>query len=233
MSQLFEFGSAVNIILRAKSEITIAGKTYKPGQIYTILEKVGVSFNYAPTTTNSSAKKPVYNGSIQSLPQSVTTQYLPIQTKLADLMLQGSSKCKIQKIETRFSDSEGKIILHQSAEEGLEVFCRADKVDNYTYNEATRTIEGLSPQEPYQIYYLTTSQNNAYRLEQNFLPYFTIELIGKGNTDKTTNVVHIVLPSVKIDFDPNFVFVDDGVISTRLTFSIIYENQDPPVMVFE
>lgn len=233
MDQLFEFGSAVNIVLRTKSEITIAGKTYKAGQIYTILEKVGVSFNYTPTSTSSSAKKPVYNGTTQSLPQSVTTQYLPLKAKLADLMLQRSSKCKIQKIETRFSDSEGQIILRQPAEDGLEVLCRDNKVDNYVYDAATHTITGLSPQEPYTIYYLTTSQKEGYSLEQNFLPYFEVELVGKGNTDKTTNTVHIILPSVKIDFDPDFVFIDDGQIGTRLTFNIIYQNQGTPVMVFE
>ena len=75
MNQLFEYGSAVDIILTVKNPTTIAGKDYKRGEIYTTLKDVGVKFNYTPTAASMDARKPIYNGTIQNLPTNSAEKY--------------------------------------------------------------------------------------------------------------------------------------------------------------
>lgn len=235
MNQLFEYGSAVDIVLRAKNQITIGGKTYQKGEVYTMFKNVRTRFNYAPTNASMSATKPVYNGTVYSLPQSVSTSTLPLTTKLADLMFTSvSSTQKLQEIEQRTANSEGEIILRANVAEGLFVYGSGDKlVENYSFDAATRTLSGLTPSAFYTIYYLSCVESGAvFGLEQEMRPYFEAELIGQGNTSKRTSKVHLLLPAVKIDMEPSFVFVDDGQLGVSLSLNIIYKGQAQPVVVF-
>ena len=235
MNQLFEYGSAVDIVLRTKNQITIGGKTYQKGEVYAMLKNVRTRFNYTPTNTSMSAAKPVYNGTVYSLPQSVSTSTLPLTTKLADLMFTSvSSTQKLQEIEQRTANSEGEIILRANVAEGLFVYDSGDKlVENYSFDAATRTLSGLAPSAFYTIHYLSCVENGAvFGLEQETRPYFEAELIGQGNTSKRTSKVHLLLPAVKIDMEPSFVFVDDGQLGVSLSLNIIYKGQAQPVVVF-
>ena len=234
MNQLFEYGSAVDILLIAKNPITIAGKDYKRGEIYTTLKDVGVKFNYTPTAASMDAKKPVYKGTIQNLPQSVSTTYVPLTDTLANLILTPVDMPQlVNEAEKRTSDSEGKIILRAKPSENLFVYRNNELIDSYQFDEATNTVYGLDAAIEYVIRYQTAVKSACYSLEQCFQPYFAAELIGKGNTNKSTNTMHILLPSVKIDVNPNFVFVDNGQLGVTLTLNIIYQGQGMPAVVFK
>lgn len=234
MSNVFEYGSAIDIIVRIKNQITIKNKTYQPGEIYTTLNKVRVRFNYAPTNTSMTATKPVYTGTTQNLPQSVTTSFLPLTVKLADLLLVSSNDKKlIQETETRSSDSMGNIILRAKVADKLFIYEDGEKVEDYEYDAETRTISNLTPATSYMISYLSEANDViAFGLEQEHRPYFEIELIGKGNSGKRTSEMHLILPAVKIDVNPDLTFVDDGVMGVTLNLNIIYKGQEQPVVVF-
>lgn len=234
MNQLFEYGSAVDIILSVKNPTTIAGKDYKRGEIYTTLKDVGVKFNYAPTAASMDAKKPIYKGTIQNLPQSVSTTYVPLTDTLANLTLTPVDVPQlVNEAEKRISDSEGKIILRAKSANNLFVYCDNQQVEDYQFDETTNTLSELNAATEYIIRYQIAVQSSCYSLEQCFQPYFAAELVGKGNTNKSTNTMHILLPAVKIDVNPNFVFVDNGQLGVTLTLNIIYQGQDMPAVVFK
>ena len=234
MNQLFEYGSAVDIILTIKNPTTIAGKDYKRGEIYTTLKDVGVKFNYTPTAASMDARKPIYNGTIQNLPQSVSTTYVPLTDTLANLTLTPVDVPQlINETEKRISDSEGEIILRAKPVESLFIYRDGQQVEDYQFDETTNTISDLAAATEYAIRYQTAVKSACYSLEQCFQPYFSAELVGKGNTNKSTNTMHILLPSVKIDVNPNFVFVDNGQLGVTLTLNIIYQGQGMPAVVFK
>lgn len=85
----------------------------------------------------------------------------------------------------------------------------------------------------YTLHYFVEANGTACSLRERFLPYFEIELVGKGNTNKLTSTAHLIVPAAKIDNTPNLIFVDDGQLSIQLTFNIIYKGQDEPWMIFE
>lgn len=233
MSQLFEYGSAVDIILRAKNPITIAGKAYKAGEIYTILRDVGVQFNYNPINSEMEARKTLYRGDTQNLPQSVSTSYVPLTTAISDLIFTPVNvPQKVQVTEQRSSDSDGRIILREKAVADTIFVYGDDGALSFGYDETTNSVQGLIGGQQFSIYYCTKVNGTAYELEQCYQPYFEAEIIGKGNTNKSTNNMHIVLPAVKVDANPSLTFVDNGQIGLTLTLNIIYKQQDKPVVVF-
>lgn len=233
MNQLYEFGSTVDIIIRAKNEIKIGDRTYERDEVCAMFEDIGVLFNYSQKDVAISGSKIAYNGYRNNLPQSITTTFVPITTMLADLMLENAEDGSlIQAKEKRVSDSEGTIILRANAQKGLFVYDANGNKVTYTRNFNPRVIEGLNPTTAYTILYLTEKNNQVFGLEQCHRPYFEVELVGRGNTDKKTNEIHFLFPSVKIDIDPNLTLTGEGIIGTTLTFNIIYNGQPKPVVVF-
>lgn len=233
MSQLYEYGSTMDIIVRAKNQIKIGDRTYEQDETCAIFENVGIRFNYSQKDVIMSGAKVAYSGYRNNLPQSITTTFVPITTMLADLMLENAETATlIQTKEKRTSDSEGKIILRASAERGLFVYDADGNKVEYVYDAVSRVISDLNPTTTYTITYLTAKTNKIFGLEQCHRPYFEVEIVGKGNTDKKTNEIHFLFPSVKIDIDPNLTLTGEGIIGTTLTFNIIYTGQPQPVVVF-
>lgn len=235
MNQLFEYGSTVDLVIRTKGELVVNGKTYAPNEVYTILRDVPVQFNYNSNSTAIAAKKPVYNGTTQYLPTSAIVSYVPLTTKLANLLFEeGTTNQQIMVREKRSATTSGEIILKRQPANST-CFVK-DEFDNKVAAQldiATKTLSNLTPGVEYQIDYYTVATGSCFGLEQKFQPYFSVELITRGNNNKSTNMLHIILPSVKIDVMPSMEFIGNGQLGISLRLNIIYQGQEQPVMVFK
>lgn len=114
MNQIYEYGSSLDIYIRAKNPITIGDKHYKQDETCLVLHDVGVQFNFAATSTDVKGTVPIYKGTVDGFPQSVTTSYIPLTSELSNFLFEAPSTAHcVQKVESRTTNSAGKIILHK------------------------------------------------------------------------------------------------------------------------
>lgn len=236
MNQIYEYGSSLDIYVRAKNPITIGDKHYDQDEVCLVLRDVGVQFNFAANSTEMKSIVPVYKGVVDGFPQSITTSYIPLTSVLSNFLFEAPEAAQfVQKIEKRTANSAGKImLLGQPVEcKPMFVYGAKGKEKGWNYDATTKSIINLTPDTAYSLHYFTELNGTAHSLRERFLPYFEIEMVGKGNTNKFTSAAHLIVPTVKIDSSPNLIFVDDGQLSIQLTFNIIYKGQNEPYMIFE
>lgn len=236
MNKIYEYGSSLDIYIRAKNPIATGNKNYEQDEVCLVLRDVGVQFNYATNSTDVKGTVPIYKGATDSFPQSVTTSYLPLTSELSSFLFETSEPAyAIQEIEQRTTNGAGKIILRKqpSTTKPIFVYEQGNKVEDWEYDAASNIVRGLAANTTYTLHYFVESDGAVCSLRERFLPYFEVELVGKGNTDKLTSTAHLIIPAAKIDSTPNLIFIDNGQLSVQLTFNIIYKGQDVPHIIFE
>lgn len=226
-----EFGSPVDIIIKTKAELDIAGKHYMPNQVYTILREVDVEFQYEKIQTDVAAKKIIYRGDIKSYPNAFQIWNLPLSQKIIDLIFNETTSGYLTQVENlevidgtlylKYAPARNLIILNDNGQQVEE--------STYTINNDTIIIANGT----YTVMYEYLATGKTYNLESPFYPYFAAEIIGLGNTDKQTNKIHLVLPTIKISQTPRLQFTNTGVCSTPMVCDIIYQNQPEPYLVID
>ena len=237
MNSLYEFGSQVDIIIRVKSARNIGGISYDNNEIYTILKDVAINFTYEPTNINITAKQPVYKGDTQKLPIAVDIFGISCTDKIFNLIGTKLSNAYVSttEIEECIPDENGMILLKWPA---TNIFVYRTENGNkikipFTNEKDILYIQEKDYNHSYTVIYQAIKpQTKVYSLEQEYQPYFSAELITKGNTNKNTRNLTIVLPTVKIDPNAELRFTNEGLLATSLRLNIIYQNQPKPVVVF-
>ena len=231
MNDLYEYGSSFDIIIRLKSDQTIGGQQYKAGEVYTVLHNATVNFTYEETGAVMSARKPIYDANVQNLPVSFAISDVNINTKIANLIMtkQEGQEVLVPSIEQCASANDELYTKYPIASE-LRVYDAATHAlqENYTYENDK--ISGLDD-GTYLVHYYYTKVGATYNLEVPYYPYFTVEMLGKGNKNKNTEDIYFKFPSVSMVQRPKLDFINSGVITTPFVFNIIYHAQPQPVVV--
>lgn len=228
---MIEFGSEVDILIKAKQKITIGERSYEPNQIYALFKGVYVEFTYTMTNSNIAAKRTAFVGDVDSFPSSLNIYNLPFTQKVIDLSFVYQSENKVLTALETINAANGKAYLNHTVAANLVITKDKEVLpqSSYSYNNNEIGIEDGT----YTVSYDYISDGKTYDLESPFYSYFAAEIIGIGNTNKQTNKIHLVLPAIKISQAPKLQFTNEGICSTPLVCDIIYVNQPKPYMVIE
>lgn len=228
---MIEYGSEATLLIKAKNEVKIGDRVYAPNQVYALFKDVGIEFLYDTINSDIAAKRTVFTGNIDSFPSRLNIYNLPFIQKVIDLAFVKQNNNKtLTSIET-VNAINGKSYLNHKVAANLIVI--KDKVilpqTNYSYSGDELIIEDGT----YIVSYDYLAEGSIYNLDAPFYPYFAAEVTVVGNTNKQTNKIHLVFPTIKISQVPKLQFTNEGVCSTPLVCDIIYKGQDTPYMVVE
>lgn len=225
MNSLYEYGSNCDVIIRCNSERTIGGRTYSANEPYTILKNVFCRLAYRENVKEGAAKNNVQAIRF-GVPDLINISNVALTDKICNLIATKVPKSRITKVYSAPSVG-GKIYLpEEPISDSIFVFNGNDKmsftVDGY------KLVGDFKEDETYIIFYEVIASTECYDLNTPQYGYFSIEIIGVGNTEKVTNNIHMVFPAVSLISVPTFDFINGGIMSAPLQFECIHRGQKSP-----
>ena len=226
MNNVYEFGGVADVLLRVKSERTIADTTYSANEPYTMLKDVTVQFVYEQINKQADSKRPVYSANA-GRPVQLAIGGVPLTQKIANLILTHENASSYQR-------TRKEIVMCEN--EQLNTCYQALPDTKFIFNKNMARVHESGPfinGEEYLVFYQTEEQGDKYNFEVPSYGYFSVEIFMKGNTNKITNDVYMHFDALSLVTVPNFNIMSGGMLNTPLVFNIIYINQDEPIIVFE
>ena len=224
-NNIYEFGGVADVLLRVKSDRTIAGNTYNENEPYTVLKDVTVQFIYDQIGKQADAKRSVYSSNF-GRPSQLIINGVPLTQKIANLIMTNEDNTYIRTRKEIIQCKNGKLSTNYTPiENSMFIFDKnMQKVDN-----ASSFVEG----EEYLVFYQEECSGDKYSFEVPTYGYFSVEIFVKGNTNKITNDIYMHFDALSLATVPNFNIMNGGILNTPLVFNIIYTNQEEPIIVFE
>lgn len=226
MNNVYEFGGVADVLLRVKSERTIADTTYSANEPYTMLKDVTVQFIYEQINKQADSKRSVYSANA-GRPVQIAIGGVPLTQKVANLILTHENI-------TTYQRTRKEIIVCENEE--LNTCYEALPGTKFIFNKNMSRVNESGPfinGEEYLVFYQTEAQGDKYSFEVPSYGYFSIDIFIKGNTNKITNDVYMHFDALSLATVPNFNIMSGGILNTPLVFNIIYVHQDEPIIVFE
>lgn len=231
MNKLYELGSVVDILIKPNTDTVIGNKTYKANEPYTVLKDVSVGLIYEQISSDITAKKPI-NSSQKARPYQITINDIQLTQKILDLILTRIENTDyIRTIKEICIAEKNSIYLNNEPIKDLFIYDKsgsAVRVDNIEDNIVSGNF---NDGESYLVFYESKIDNVIYSFEMPHYPYFTLEINGKGNTDKNTSSIYCKFPAVSLVSIPNINFINEDILNSPLIFNIIYQNQKEPIIV--
>ena len=103
-------------------------------------------------------------------------------------------------------------------------------IHDFVLDESGEFLQSDSFQDetPYRIFYDIEASNYSYDLMAPHYGYFTIEIIGHGNTDKHSKEIYMKFPACSLMSTAMFNFINGDILNAPLQFECIYKNQPKP-----
>lgn len=233
-NEILEFSGVGSALIKCIIDTDIGEKTYKAKEPYTYLKDIEIHTVYQAHNASGAGRVPVVNNR-DGVVAVIELKDVPLSDKVASLIMtknnSGYSKtCKEQ--ITCWSDG----VLEITEAEISNVFCY-DEDYNAVEIESVQGAEihgNFEAQKEYLVFYDIAEASTGYNFESPRYPYFEIQLFGKGNKDKLTQSFFMKFPKVSLISSPRLNTQNGGMLSTTLTFNIIYsEKGDVPLISFE
>lgn len=226
MNNLYEFGGLCDIIIRCASERRIGDKTYAANEPYTILEDVYCSLRYGIMASEANAKNNVIASRV-GLPDYVDIRGITLTHKINNLIATQIEKNTISKIYHCAAEN-GIIWLPESniVPESIFVYHHNERIVDFTL--VGEQIQGALEDGEYLVFYEVLADNMCYDLTTPQYGYFALDIIGKGNTDKSSKNINIKIPAASLMSTPVFEFINGNILYAPLQFKIIHTNQKKP-----
>ena len=223
-NNIYEFGGVADILLRVKSERTIANTTYHANEPYTMLKDVSIQMIYEQETKQGNGARSVYSTN-SGRPSQLIIGGVPLTQKVANLILTNNN--------TTYSRTHKEIINYKA---GTDLKLRHKSLDGsiFIFNHEMEHVkyEDMTDGE-YLVFYQTECEGDKYSFEVPSYGYFSVEVFMKGNTNKISNDVYMHFDALSLATVPNFNIMNGGILNTPLVFNIIYNKQEEPIIVFE
>lgn len=239
-NKLYEFGGTADVILKSRIEQTINGVTYAANEPYTVFKDVSVELQYDSYTTNGAGG--ISNKTNLSIRQGQPTKIAlfgcPLTDKVCNLIF-------TQEKETTYTETchktlvcleDGKLHLTTSNIQSMFVYDdEYNKVGVFAASDiAEQCVTGnFVAGRRYLVFQTLVKTGKIYKFDMPIYPYFSLEIIGKGNTDKKTSGVYLNFDAVSLVSTPALDIISGGMLNAPLVFDIIYKNQKEPVIVLK
>lgn len=231
MNKLYEFGGIVDILIKPNIDMFIGDKTYKANEPYTILKEVEAELIYEQISSDIAAKKSI-SSSQSARPYQISINGIQLTQKVLDLILtRTKNQVYSRTIKEKCIAENNLIYLNNDSIKNLFIYDKSGSaidIDNINGN----TISGnFDEGEEYLVFYELDINSIIYSFELPHYPYFTLEIMGSGNADKSTSSIYCKFPAVSLINIPNINFTNDGLLNSPLVFKVIYQNQKEPIIV--
>ena len=234
-NKLYEIGGVVDVFIKIKIPTTINNISYQPNETYTILKDVVVNLNYDQNSSNITAKNPVISAQ-NTKPSQISIYGVPFTQKICNLIM----SLKPQKTYNKTEESiclceDGKIFLpYVPVENSIFIYDKEhNRLADFEVDGDCIICGNFVEDDKYRVIYQREVNADLFGLEIPHYPYFSLEIQGKGNSDKVSTNMFMWFDSVSLVTVPNINFTNDGIMNTPLVFDIIYRNQQDPIVGFE
>ena len=224
MNDLYEFGGSCNVIIRCNSERKIGGVTYSANEPYTILENVFVNLGYKNITSQGNAKNNIV-ATRQGLPDTIDISNVVLTDKVSCLIAEKISSQTIGKYYYGTAEDGVIYLPEHPVDEQIFIYHRNSRLKDFVVQNDT-VVGDFIDQEQYLIFYNTIATNSCFDFETPHYGYFSLEIIGVGNTDKVSKEVYIRIPAASLMSVPIFDLVNGNILHAPLQFQIIHQNQN-------
>lgn len=204
MSNLIEIGGTGSIILKPLADFTVNGVTYEANKLFYAQADCGIQFQYSSTNAQARQGQNTLMSSQKLALRNLSITHLPLSAKILSFYKrehEGGLKCPV--IETK-PGGPGLIMLnHRPIQDSIELLSHDLQ---FTYNEEFNAIEceEFNEEEEYDIYYEMEQYVSTFNLNDYSpdYPYFTADILMKGNYNKETRDFHIHIPRVAVQMSP-------------------------------
>lgn len=228
MNNLYEFGGSCNVIIRCNSERTIGRKVYKVNEPYTILEDVLVDLRYTTLNSESSAKTNII-ASKESYPNLINIHRITLTEKINDLI---ATRDTIQTVGDTYASYADNGVLYLPCAvvpSSLFVYANNELFTDYTVDiSQDKLIGNFNDDCQYLVFYDKQVSSPSFSMVTPHYGYFTLEIIGKGNTNKNSKDLYMKFPACSLMSPPTFNFISGDILNSPLQFQCIYKNQPLP-----
>lgn len=234
MNDLYEFGGSADVLIKTKTDTEIGGIKYQAGEPYTVLKDVLVYLDYNQNEKDITAKKSI-SSSQTARPSIINITRIELTTKMCNLI--GTIKSEEQIMHMKnikcYCDNENSLYLDDiPANNQIFVYNKSFERIEIDRVEDTTIYGDFEVDKEYLVFYNEFVQGRVYDFEVPHYPYFSIEIIAKGNTNKSFGTTLMKFDSVSLVSVPRFNFIQGDILNIPLTFKVIYQNQEEPVVVF-
>lgn len=229
MNNLHEFGGVCDVIIKCNSERAIGEKTYKAGEPYTILKDVYVNIGYQNTTSEGSAKNNIYAHRSGS-PDTISISGLTLTDKVSNLIATKIQQSVVTKYCECIADKNTIYMPEPYIKNSVYIYYNGEKIN---CKEQDDCLTGnFTNGYIYTIFYSVAVTQHCYDFTVPSYGYFSLDIIGKGNTNKKSNNIFISCPAVSLVSVPVFNLVNGTILNAPLQFTVIDKNQKPATFTF-
>lgn len=224
MNDLYEFGGSCNVVIRCNSERNIGGVTYSANEPYTILEDVFVSLGYKNIASQGNAKNNIV-ATRQGLPDTIDISNVTLTDKVNCLIAEKTPSKIIGKHYYGIAVNGVIYLPERPVDEQIFIYYKNSRIQDFSVQNDT-IVGNFINNERYLIFYNIMSENSCFDFETPHYGYFSLEIIGTGNTDKVSEEVYIRIPAASLMSVPIFDLVNGNILHAPLQFQIIHQNQN-------
>ena len=120
---------------------------------------------------------------------------------------------------------EGQILNHYDNKNNLFTDFNIDNEYEFLYGNFE---EGKT----YRVFYEVNSNSSCFNFDIPHYGYFTVEIIGTGNSDKVTSNIYMKFPACSLISAPVFNMVNGTILNSPLQFQCVYKSQPNPYFSF-
>lgn len=219
MNNLVEISGTGSIVLKPLADFTVNETLYKAHELFYAQDGCQVQFMY------SNVMRKANQGQINLLAehalslQQLVVSYLPLTTKILSFYKNkhtGGVRCPV--VETSVA-GPGLIMLRKIPLEGtIEVM---DDSAAFTYDENYNAIvsDDFEEGQNYTVYYEIEQNVSTFNLNDYSpdFPYFSVDILMKGNFNKETRDFHIHIPRAAVQLSPAMGLINDVISSATMT----------------
>lgn len=204
MSNLIEIGGTGSLVLKPLADVVLNGKTYEANKLFYAHADCDIQFQYSSTTAGAK------QGPIQLMAQqklslrNLSISHLPLSTKILSFFQrkhEGGLTCPV--IESSIGGPGLIMLKKQPIASSIEIL---DEDIIFDYNEEFNAIESdeIVEGKQYNIYYEVEQLVTTFNLNDYYpdFPYFSVDILMKGNYNKETRDFHVHIPRAAIQISP-------------------------------
>lgn len=230
-NKVYEFGGLVDILIKCKTPMEIAGKNYAANEPYTLLRDVGIAFTYADSNKTGVGDKTVFTER-SGRPDTIMIYNVPFNSKILNLAFTTKDNHYIATKSNIISCWETGILYVDTAIAG-QVWCYDNNnnlLETTIVDAAAGKISGnFVVDETYKVFFDADYIGTKYSLEVPYYPYFELEIFGRGNVDKSTSEMYMHFYAASFISTPQFT-PRNGIFDLPLQFKFIYTGQEEPII---
>ena len=233
MGKLYETGGQADILLSFKTQVTIAGRTYAANEPYMYLSDVNYDFRFKETDSAAETRANLIKFH-QIVPSAVALTDLPLSSKICDLILERQKENSISCMKRWKAKGNGStLILPDEPADGKVYIYENGEVVEFDSIDGNIIHGNFDFEKDYVIFYSGKVEGDVYGLEHASLPYMSMQIMIKGNTNKTSSRTVLILPTVVLNSTPIFGTSYNDIMKVPLVFEVISSRLETPVVLFE